>query len=77
MATSLDEKLFGGSPETYVAGWDKEGQLVFLRTYFYDREKDGAQADLKKVIDAGLAWRIGHISLIKFAEENEPVEDES
>jgi len=75
MATSLDEKLFGGSPDTYVAGWDKDGQLVYLRTYFYDREKDGAQADLKKIIDAGLEWRIGHITLIKFAEEKETNDD--
>lgn len=69
MALELDKKLFRTSHDTTVIGWDNDGNVVFLKSYYYDRQKDEAQADLKMITDAGFAWRIGHVSLLRFEKE--------
>lgn len=53
---------------TTVIGMDKEGKCVFLKSYDYSKQKDEAQADLKMVIDAGLAWRICAVSQLTVSE---------
>jgi hypothetical protein len=64
----LDKLLFKGSHDTTVIGWDKAGMVVFLKSYKYDEQKDEAQKDRKALIDAGLAWKIGHVTNLKFDE---------
>lgn len=76
MALELDKKLFRTSHDTVVTGWDKEGNVVFLKGYYYDRQKDEAQSDLSMIIDAGFAWRIGHVTLLKFEKELTEEDDE-
>ena len=50
--------------DTYVLGKNNNDEVVFLKTYIYENQKQEAQKDLKEIIDAGLVWKIGHISKI-------------
>ena len=62
--------------ETFLIGMNKDGQIEFLKSYEYLKQKDEAQADFKWVSDnfhsfqfgAMNAFQIGHI------EEGEVVE---
>lgn len=64
----LNDKLFEGSHDTALIGWDGAGNLVFLKGYNYGSQKNEAQADLKRLDDAGLTWRIGHVTNLKLQE---------
>ena len=52
----------GKSHDTVVLGFDEKGNVVFLKSYDYSKQKDEAQSDLKLVIDDGMGWRISAIS---------------
>lgn len=62
------EEVAAKSHCTTVIGIDENGKCMFLKSYNYSKQKDEAQADLKMVIDSGLAWRICAISQLTVSE---------
>ena len=45
--------------ETFVIGFNENGDVIFLKSYEYLKQKDEAQSDLKWVIDNCHHWEIG------------------
>ena len=58
--------VVGKSYDTVVLGFDKNGNLAFLKSYHFPNQRDEAEADLRTVIDSGMGWQmceIGHLGL--------------
>jgi O-acetylhomoserine/O-acetylserine sulfhydrylase-like pyridoxal-dependent enzyme len=46
--------------ETVVVGWDESGNVIAVRTFHYDTEKEAAQAFLTQVQAVTKSWAIGN-----------------
>lgn len=60
------------SHDTVVIGWDKDGKVVWLKSYNYKgsaKQADQAQADLRFVQDNFPSWRICAIECLKLSDE--------
>lgn len=56
---------------TLVVGYNKNGEVVAVRTFDYSTEEQEAQLFLKKVIDTCTSWSIGEMMLYDISiEEN-------
>lgn len=77
----FDLKENVGTHETFVIGFDKEGSVVFLKSYTYLQQKEEAQSDLKWVIgncnswqlSAMTEWRLSHVELGKVVSDHKIV----
>jgi hypothetical protein len=55
---------------TIVVGYDKEGNVVAVRSFDYATEEQEAQLFLKKVIDTCTSWSIGEMKLYDISIEH-------
>lgn len=57
------------SHETFVIGFNKDGEVIFFKSYQYTKQKEEAQSDLKWVIDNCHHWEIGAATEWKLTHE--------
>lgn len=48
--------------ETFLVGFNEQSQVIFFKSYQYEKQKSEAQLDLKWVIDNCHHWEIGAAS---------------
>lgn len=55
--------------ETFVIGVNVKDEIIFFKSYQYEKQKDEAQSDLKWCVDNCKYWYIGAASTFKIIHE--------